>query len=311
MKVIVTGALGHLGLHVVERLLAGGHQVVAASRSGSVPRAPSGALLTGALQALSLEIGDESAVSALRSELTPGSALVHLAAYRPAGITHVSDRERLLALNTHGTLRVLEAARSTPSGPHAVIYACDAEVYGPSEPGEPLTEESPLRPATDYAASKLSGEDHLFAFEFEEQTRCVSLRLGALYGSGRRTPDFLSSLLLPGARRAPLKVQAHAGEVRARVHVRDAALAIERALLGSAQGRFNVADGHAQTFEQEVRLALEIAGAPDSVSFEDPGTRPLQLVLDLRRAREELGFCAQSSLADGLREEARVALGGS
>jgi hypothetical protein len=34
-------------------------------------------------------------------------------------------------------------------------------------------------------------------------------------------------------------------------------------------------------------------------------------VLDLRRAREELGFCAQSSLADGLREEARVALGGS
>ena len=311
MKVVVTGATGHLGPHVVERLLAGGHEVIAASRSGSVPRTRSSSELAGKVQGLALDLRQDSAVSVLRAQLSPGSALVHLAAERPSAATSVDDRERLLSLNIHGTMRVLEAARSAISGAHPVVYACDAEVYGPSAPGELLDEESPLRPASDYAASKLSGEDHLFAFEFEEQTRCVSLRLGALYGPGRRELDSLSSLLRPSAEPAPRVLRAHAHELRARVHVRDAASAIERALLGSAQGRFNVADGQALPLQQEVRLALEIANAPGAIRFEEPARRPLQLTLELRRAREELDFCPRFSLADGLREEAIGALGGS
>jgi nucleoside-diphosphate-sugar epimerase len=307
MKVIVTGATGHLGVHVVEALVAGGHEVIAASRSGCVPQVSSGAAPGGLLRGLLLELGHDGAVSTLRTQLTPGSALVHLAAHRPDRTTTVTDRERLLAINTHGTLRVLEAARRGLGGLHAVIYACDAEVYGPAEAGELLDEESRLCPATDYAASKLSGEDHLFAFEFEEQTRCISLRLGALYGPRRRAQSLLSSLLLSGGRGTPLKVSAHAQEIRARVHVRDAVSAIERALLGSVRGRFNVADGHARSLEREVRLALEIGGASDAVIFEAPATRPLNLVLDLRRARDELGFTPRLSLAEGLREEARLA----
>jgi nucleoside-diphosphate-sugar epimerase len=302
VKVLVTGATGHLGREVVALLLQRGHEVVAVSRSGS-PDLHGSVGQGEQLQSLRLDLAREDAVAQLRPYVLPDTAIVHLAATRPHVATVAEERGALLEANVFGTLRVLDAARRQNGGASVVVYACDAEVYGSSLAREPLDEAAFLRPNTDYAVSKLSGEDHLFAFEFEEQVRCVSLRFGAFYGSGARTPQPLTALLEACARREPPVVAGHADERCARIHVRDAARAVERALLAPVSGRFNIADGEPQSLAEAARLALTVCGATEEPRFHASGAPARRLELELTRARTELGFEASLSLTDALREE--------
>jgi UDP-glucose 4-epimerase len=302
VKVLVTGASGHLGREVVALLLRGGHDVVAVSRSGSPDlRGPVGQ--GERLQSLRLDLAREDAVAQLRPYVLPDTAIVHLAASKPHYATVAQERSALLEANVFGTLRVLEAARRENGGASVVVYACDAEVYGSSLVGERLDETAFLRPETDYAVSKLSGEDHLFAFEFEEQVRCVSLRFGAFYGSGARRPQPLSAMLEACARREPPVVAGHADERCARIHVRDAARAVERALLAPVSGRFNIADGEPQSLAEAASSALTVCGITEEPRFHSSGEPARRLELELNRARTELGFTASLSLTDAVREE--------
>jgi UDP-glucose 4-epimerase len=298
MRVLVTGASGHLGREVVALLLQGGHEVVAASRSGDL-HGPVGARL----QSLRLDLAREDAVAQLRPYILPDTAVVHLAASKPLFATVAPERSALLEANVFGTLRVLEAARRQNGGASVVVYACDAEVYGSSLVAERLDEMAFLRPQTDYAVSKLSGEDHLFAFEFEEQVRCVSLRFGAFYGSGARRPQPLTAMLEACARREPPVVAGHADERCPKIHVRDAARAIERALLAPVSGRFNIADGEPQSLAEAARLALTVCGVSEEPRFDSSSEPARRLELELNRARTELGFSASLSLTDAVREE--------
>jgi UDP-glucose 4-epimerase len=302
VKVLVTGASGHLGREVVALLLQGGHEVVAASRSGSPDL--HGSVGAGArLQSLRLDLAREDAVAQLRPYVLPDTAIVHLAASKPLFATLAEERRALLEANVFGTLRVLEAARRQNGTASVVVYACDAEVYGSSLVGERLDEMAFLRPQTDYAVSKLSGEDHLFAFEFEEQVRCVSLRFGAFYGSGARRPQPLTAMLEACARREPPFVAGHADERGPKIHVRDAARAVERALLAPVSGRFNIADGEPQSLAEAARSALTVCGVTEEPRFHSSSEPARRLELELNRARTELGFSASLSLTDAVREE--------
>jgi UDP-glucose 4-epimerase len=305
VKVVVTGASGHLGRELVARLVEGGHEVVAVSRSTQVAGVISSAVVPTRLESLQLDLEQDDAVERLRPHLGPEVAIVHLAARQPRAGSSSGERAALLEANVFGTLRVLDAARRENGGAAVVVYACDAEVYGSSPAEEPLHEDAFMRPATDYAVSKLSGEDHLFAFEFEETIRCVSLRFGAFYGPGARRTEPLSALLASAARREPLVIGGHADDRCARVHVRDAARAVELALSRPVSGRFNIADGQPCSLSAAASTVLSICGATQQPTFESSSRVARHLELDLTRARTELGFNASLGLEDALREQWR------
>jgi nucleoside-diphosphate-sugar epimerase len=301
-KVVVTGATGHLGRSVVE-LLSKRVDVVAASRAGVLP---SGADST-SVSALALDIADEGCVAVLSRELGADVALVHLAAWHPprtAGTTP-SDRSRLLEVNVHGTMRVLEAARRSAGQAHvaAVVYASTFEVYGQPEHTGEVRESDRLSPVTDYGATKLSGEDHLLAFGYEEQARVVALRLPAIYGPGEVTERALPNFLRRVARQERPVIAGAGEDLRDQVHVRDAARAVELAVFGSAHGIFNVADGHAHSIAELAREALRVAELPGEPEFV-PAEKPrYDFHMNIELARRELGFLPTVSLEDGMREQ--------
>jgi nucleoside-diphosphate-sugar epimerase len=149
MKIVVTGASGHLGKAVMRELSAR-HEVKGYS---------------------SAELDITRDVT-----LEPCDALVHLAAWHPPATasTRAEDRARLLEVNVLGTMRVLDASRATN-----VVYASTFEVYG-LPVASPIDEDHPTRPVTDYGATKLSGEDHALAYAYEEKARVVCLRMPAI-----------------------------------------------------------------------------------------------------------------------------------
>lgn len=302
MKVVVTGATGHLGRFVVERLAHAGCELVAVSRSGRAPEPPFGRPALPPQQTLALDLCTDDAVTALANVLGPEVTLVHLAGSRPDATDGTrAARDRLLDLDVMGTQRALEAAGR--AGTRAVIYASSAEVYGVPQTPAALGEESATRPISDYGVVKLSGEDHLFAFAEEVGVRPVALRFAAIYGPGehvsRPIPTFLRAV---ASGRVP-EIVGDGSVPCDRIHAADAARAIERAVFTEARGVFNVADGEAHTLDRLATTALEVAGLPGKPERRPSTERSFGVHLAIQRARRVLGFEPEVRLEAGMREE--------
>jgi GDP-4-dehydro-6-deoxy-D-mannose reductase len=137
-KVLITGAAGFVGQHLTAHLEACGDEVIGVDRIG-----PDG-----------VDITDAEAVGPAR-KVQP-DAVYHLAGWADVGGSWKAPVEAFRA-NAEGTLNVLGAA--CEAGVHRVLAVSSADVYGKVDPSElPLTEDSPLRPASPYAASKVAAD---------------------------------------------------------------------------------------------------------------------------------------------------------
>lgn len=140
MKALVTGANGFVGRHLTRLLDELGDEVVA------LDRATGGADLTDA--------------SALREEIVQAApdVIYHLGGASDVGGSWQRPIETF-ETNANGTLHLLLGALD--AGVARVLVVSSADVYGKVDPAElPLTETSPLRPTSPYAASKVAA-DHL------------------------------------------------------------------------------------------------------------------------------------------------------
>lgn len=303
MKAVVTGATGHVGRYAVDALVRAGYEVVAVSRSGQVPELPFGrAERSGVVRGLAVDVTEDSAVSLLAPELSSASVLVHLAAWHPeqTASTGAGERRVLIECNVHGTMRALEAARQ--SSVSAVVYASTFEVYGDVQES-PITESTRLTPITDYGATKLSGEDHLLAYAYEEKKRVVALRMPAIYGPGEKTPRALPNFLGAVARGELPTLQGDGSDLRDQLHVADAAHAILLAARGEAQGIFNISDGRGHAIRELAEVALKAANIPGSPRQVERAKPRRDYHMSIEKARRELGFEPQVTLELGMAEQ--------
>lgn len=144
MRVLVTGASGFLGGHMIEGLLGRGHDVVGLARKTSdVSR----------LEGLGIElrVGDVTSPASL-DEATRGiDAVVHLAAY----YTFIGKKDLYTKINVEGTRNLLESM--VRNGVQRFIHCSSTEAIGPIY-GKPANEDSPPNPTYDYGRSKVASE---------------------------------------------------------------------------------------------------------------------------------------------------------
>jgi UDP-glucose 4-epimerase len=273
LRVVVTGATGHLGTAVMRLLAQRGHEAVGLSSKDALPT------------------------------LDGKTALVHLAAWHPPATasTTADDRRKLLDVNVFGTMKVLEAARERRAT--CVVYASTFEVYGRPE-ANPIDEEHPTRPLTDYGATKLAGEDHLLAFAYEEKTRVVALRMPAIYGPGEKTPRLLPNCLAKVARGERPVIEGDGGDLRDQLYVDDAALAVALALeADAAHGIYNVADGKEHSVAEIAKTAMKVAGMSGEPDASERKKPRLDYHMSIAKAERELGFKPNVTLEDGMRRQ--------
>ncbi|MFC9842132.1 NAD-dependent epimerase/dehydratase family protein [Streptomyces sp. NPDC060223] len=330
MRVLVTGAAGFIGSHVVETLTARGHEPVGFDlRDGSDVRDADtvASALPGvdavchqaAMVGLGKGFGD-AAEYVSHNDL--GTAVL-LAAMADAGVRRlvlagsmVVYGEGAYACEWHGTVRPgpravpdLDAGRFEPRCPH-----CGEELT----PGL-VGEDAPAGPRNVYATTKLAQEHLAAAWARSTGGSAVSLRYHNVYGPGmpRDTPyagvaSFFRSALARGE--AP-RVFEDGGQRRDFVHVRDVAAAnaaaLETAPREGALTAYNTGSGEPHTVGEMARALAFAYGGPDPVVTGEYRLGDVRhITADSARLRAELGWKAEVGFTEGMREFASAKLRG-
>jgi UDP-glucuronate 4-epimerase len=187
-RVLVTGAAGFIGSHLVEALAAQGDEVVGMDNFDPFyPRAMKERNLAeiGRPRGFTFREQDLLDVDAMQALLTPDTIIVHLAA--KAGVRpSLADPVGYARANVTGTAAVLEAARQ--AGVTRIVFGSSSSVYGDSTP-VPFREDAvAVAPVSPYAATKRAAELLLNSVAPVYGFRATSLRFFTVYGP-RQRPD--------------------------------------------------------------------------------------------------------------------------
>lgn len=168
--VLITGGTGFLGLAVAEALLARGEEVVLLAPS-PLPQAAARAFATlpGRLHRVPGDVRQPDTLHAAFAAATV-DRLLPFAAITPGPEREATDPEGVVAVNVHGLIATLRAARRA-GGVRRVVIPSSSAVYGDSAYTHPVLDEAttPCVPLSLYGATKYAAER-------------IGLRLGALWG---------------------------------------------------------------------------------------------------------------------------------
>ncbi len=298
MKILVTGGAGFIGSHVVRAFLTLGHEVVVIDDLSSGKRAnlPPEARLE------VMDICSPQAAELVRKERF--EVIDHHAAQISVPFS-VQNPLADAATNVLGLINLVEAGRH--SGLRRVVFiSSGGAIYG-EVPRVAATEDTPTKPLSPYAVSKITGEKYLAYYSLAHGIEVVALRYGNVYGP-RQIPHgeagvvaiFMDQILANKKASIFRYDDTPGGMIRDYVYAGDCAAANALALDGKP-GAYNIATGRPT---DTLSLWQAVAKAADS----DPGhefgpARPGDLrrsLLDCSKAERGLSWRPEHDLASGI-----------
>jgi dihydroflavonol-4-reductase len=169
VRVLVTGGTGFIGSHLVEALLARGHEVRCLVRDirrlGWISGLPSVTIAQGSM--------DEP--RALLECMRGADQVYHL-----AGLTRARSAQEFLRINGEGTRHLVHACLEAPRGPRRLVHLSSLAAVGPMPMATGCAEDVSPRPVSPYGRSKLQGEAAVLGMR--DRLHVTVLRPTAVYG---------------------------------------------------------------------------------------------------------------------------------
>jgi dTDP-glucose 4,6-dehydratase len=272
-KILVTGADGFIGSHLVEHLVRAGHPVRAFVLYNSFGSWGWLDQLEPALRdALDVFSGDIRDPHGVKQAMRGCEAVVHLASL--IGIPysyHAPDN--YVETNIRGALNVLQAAREL--GVRRVVHTSTSEVYGTAQ-SVPITEEHRLHPQSPYAATKAAADQLALSFHASFGTPVVVLRPFNTYGPRQSTRAVIPTIITQIAAKARRIALGSVHPTRDFCYVGDTARAFAAALAapGAVGETINIATGFEISIGDTARLIAELMGAQIEIATEAQRIRP-------------------------------------
>ena len=296
---LVTGGAGFLGSHLVDALLRQEHLVRVLDD-----------LSSGHRQNLPRQIqffhGDVTDPTTVEEAFEGIDACFHLAAI--ASVVR-SNREwlRTHEVNLTGTLNVFNQARRLRHRREIpIVYASSAAIYGDCGT-VPIGEDTPFAPLSAYGADKSACELHARVAGAVHEIPTVGLRFFNLYGPRQDAQSPYSGVIALFADRLrlgePVEIFGDGEQVRDFTYVGDAVGALDRALTAASTGApvFNVCSGKGTAVRALAETMAQLYETDLAAYYHPARSGEVRISIgDPRRAAEQLGFRAETALADGL-----------
>jgi UDP-glucose 4-epimerase len=224
----------------------------------------------------------------------------HLAAQADVG-TSMERPGFDAAVNVVGTVNALEAARA--AGARLIFSSTGGAIYGDVE--RPAAEDAERRPVSAYGIAKLAAEAYVAGWNRIHGSQHLVLRLANVYGprqSAELEGGVVSIFLERLAGGEQTLVFGDGEQSRDFVYVGDVVAALLAGAEAEGGGTFNIGTGTETTVNDLHRLCAQTVGVdaePRYVAARPGDAR--RSVLDATRAERELGWRAQTPLAEGLR----------
>jgi len=289
--ILVTGASGFVGSHLVRSLVRQGVDVVSLFHKNRIEQDK---------RHFRIDLRDGVALEKLFRQFR-FSAVIHLAA---AGVeTEAETLENVAAVNVLATASLARLAMA--HGVERFVHVGTGFEYRPQ--AQPMDESTPLGAPNLYGASKAAGLMLLDALYRLEGLPLVTFRPFSIYGPGESAAKLVPYTILQAQAGEPIRLTL-GSQVRDYVFVEDVVDALRLGLTAQAAvGKvYNIGTGpaEARSVRRMVEEIVEMMGAPARLCWFDRATRgrcdPPFLVSDPTRAHVDLGWRPRVSLADGL-----------
>jgi nucleoside-diphosphate-sugar epimerase len=304
MKVVVTGAAGFIGSHLVEHLLAEGHEVTGLDAFVDYyPRAVKEQNLARALAHPRFRFVEGLVQEQDLAPVLDGAAQVyHLAAQAGVRASWGRDFSAYTEHNVLATQRLLEAA--VAAGVPRVVYASSSSVYGDA-PSLPLREDAACHPVSPYGVTKLAAEHLGLLYERNYGLPVVSLRFFTVYGP-RQRPDMAFHRFLKACRDGgPIRLFGDGRQTRDFTYIEDIIAATRAAGDSGRPGCvYNVGGGERVALNDVLRMIEEVTGRRLEIVREGAQRGDMRdTFADLNAAQRDLGFRSTVGLREGLARE--------
>ena len=290
MRVLVTGGSGFIGSHVVDRLLAHGHEPRIYDLVTSPYHDP---------DEVEQVTGDLVDLAAMRSAVRGCDAIIHLAA--------VSDVNKVLAdpclaesVNSGGTRTVLEAGRLEEVS--RIVYASTVWVYGNTNGHGPVDEDEPLTlPGHLYTATKLAGEMYCSSYAGLYGMDTTIARFGIPYGPRARPATVLAAFVARALANEPITISGDGSQSRRFVYVEDLAEGVVSTLAPEAVGRIYNLVGAENTTVREIAETVTRVVSPVPIVFTEQRAGDIRSAeVSGERVKRELGWEATTPFQEGV-----------
>jgi NAD dependent epimerase/dehydratase len=304
-KVVVTGAGGFIGSHLVEALVTAGASVTAVVRYNSNSLIGNlGFLDRKVLHAVKIAAGNIEDNDFMYSTIKRQEIVLHLAALIAIPYSYEAPRS-YVRTNIEGTLNVLEAARRYDVD--RVVHTSTSEVYGTAL-RVPIGEDHPLQGQSPYSASKIGADKLAESYHRSFGTPVTTLRPFNTFGPRQSARAFIPTIISQALTRGEVRLGSLTPE-RDMTFVSDTVAGFMAAALAPGiEGKtINLGTGETHSVGWFAEQLLKLMNIATTVVQEQQRMRPEQsevrkLVSDNALARELMNWTPKVSLDDGLRQ---------
>ncbi|MDC0833920.1 GDP-mannose 4,6-dehydratase [Geitlerinema sp. CS-897] len=305
VKVVVTGAAGFIGSHLVETLLDRGETVIGVDQFNDYyDPAIKRKNIAAALGRSNFQLIEDNVQALDWNALLDGVNVVyHQAAQAGVRASWGEGFRAYTERNINATQVLLEAAKNASLD--RFVYASSSSVYG-NAASFPTSESILPKPVSPYGVTKLAAEHLCGLYHANYGVPTVSLRYFTVYGPRQRPDMAFHKFLKAVLKEEAISVYGDGQQTRDFTFIEDAIAAnLAAASAPEAVGEvFNIGGGSRVSLKQTIETIETIVGKPIRIDYQESSKGDARHTsADVSKAQKLIGYAPKVSIEEGLRRE--------
>lgn len=300
-NILITGAEGFIGSHLVKRLVNYKANIIATAPSLGWRPWFIELVRSKKIKFLKVDVLTKKGLEKLNSYISNIDLVIHMARVWANGVTMLQRSSDEAERNLLGTIRFFSFITQYVSD---IIYPSSIEIYGIPDK-LPIKECCSVNPISPYGVAKLAVENFLKVCSSYDHLNITILRYSTIYGIGelepRAVPNFIRSAL---KNESPI-IYSNGQDIRDYIFMDDVINATIKSIIERKKGLhiYNVGSGVGYSTNDLANIIIKLVGSKVKPVHKKITRQPIKIICDIEKIKNDIGYSHKFSLEEGLSKE--------